>query len=178
MRDRIRLFKSELYQFNDMPDLNIRELIRIYDKNAKTLQQKHSNPSLTVIGGLLVWGAGLFFAASAISDITKVSELSNPNTIMINSVIASSASAIGYLLMDIFLLENSNGGRKVLPEPMTAIKASLCGLFSIAAGCNSFTSTASVIVGIVSSIIYMLNGKVFKRFKIDDTCSSSVIHGI
>lgn len=125
-----------------------------------------------------VWGAGLFFAASAIADISKIDELSNPITIMINSLIASSASAISFLLIDIFFLENSNGGKKVLPDPLAAIKSALCGLFAIAAGCNSFTNTAAIIVGIISAIIYMLTGKIFHRFKIDDTCSSSVIHGI
>jgi ammonia channel protein AmtB len=155
MRDRIRLFKSEFYQYSELPDQSVRELIRLHDNNVNIMQQRHSNPALGVIGGLIVWGAGLFFTASAGLDINKTSETNDPIAIIINSLIASSASAISYVLMDIFLLEKSEG-KKLLPEPLPAINAALCGIFAISAGCNSLTNTAALIVGIFSAMFFVL----------------------
>ena len=64
MRERIRLFKQDFYEYSNMQDQNIRELIRIYDRNINVVQHS-SNPSIAIIGGLIVWGTGLFFNASA-----------------------------------------------------------------------------------------------------------------
>lgn len=75
------------------------------------------------------------------------------------------------------MLDKSEG-KKLLPEPLPAINAALCGVFAISAGCNSLTNTASLIVGIFSAIFFVLAGKLFHRFKIDDPCSSSLVHGI
>jgi hypothetical protein len=37
MRDRIRLFKQEFFEFNSLSDQTVRELIRIYDSNCKNM---------------------------------------------------------------------------------------------------------------------------------------------
>ena len=64
MRDRIQIFKLEFSEFNFLSDEYVRELINIYDSN-KEIAYTPSNISISMIGGFIVWSAGLLFCASA-----------------------------------------------------------------------------------------------------------------
>ena len=64
MKDRVARFRQEFIDFRNMEYEHVRELIMIYDAH---VDQPHtnSNPSVTIIGGFIVWAGGLVFNASS-----------------------------------------------------------------------------------------------------------------
>ena len=78
MRDRIKLFKQEFLDFSGLSDQTVRELIRVYDRNKNNLSQQSSSPSIAIIGGLMVWGTGIFFTSSAGHNIVDISGDNDP----------------------------------------------------------------------------------------------------
>jgi Amt family ammonium transporter len=159
-----------------LSDENVRELINIYDSN-KEIAHNPSNISISMIGGFIVWSAGLLFCASAGKYIEGADEKHNPTTIMLNCLIASTASAFAYMFIDLFLIEKSTI-KKILPEPIYLMHAALSGLFAISAGCNNISQRDSFFVGLINAVLYAIAIKIYVRFKIDDPCQSSIVHGV
>ena len=106
-----------------------------------------------------------------------VDEKHNPTTIMLNCLIASTASALVYMIIDLFVMEKATI-KKILPEPIHLMHAALSGLFAISAGCNNISQRDSFFVGVLNAILYAIAIKVYLRFKIDDPCQSSIVHGV
>lgn len=59
---------------------------------------------------------------------------------------------------------------------ITVCMGILSGLVGITGGCDSYTEYSSIIVGITSSLIYLLGKKLLVKLKIDDPIDAVSLH--
>ena len=62
-------------------------------------------------------------------------------------------------------------------SPMGLTNAILSGLVAITA-CSNISTASSLVIGLISSLLYMATAKLYQRYKIDDPLEASIVHGI
>ena len=152
MQDRIQVFRNEYSEFSQLDDEHVSTLIKIYDIN---LQKKFepSDPSLSVIGLLIMWFGWIFLNAASGHDMVEYKYDNIPQMIVLNSIVASCSAGITYFLLEIMKnIETLN--TMVVYEPSDLIRAIISGLVSVSASSNISTSSAGII-GSIGALIFI-----------------------
>ena len=71
MRKRIEIFRAEFAEFTNLEENHVRTLIYIYDKNVN-MKYNMSDPSISTVGGLLLWVGWLFFNSASGYEIVDI----------------------------------------------------------------------------------------------------------
>ena len=100
MQERVEVFRSEFREFSQLDDEHVETMIRVYDFN---LDQKLEpcDPSLTVVGFMMIWFGWMFFSSASGINIVEYSYDQVPQVIILNNLISSSSAGITYFILQI-----------------------------------------------------------------------------
>jgi len=93
------IFKGEFIEFSTLEDEQIRQLIRIYDRNIE-MRFEPSDPAISAVGGLLLWVGWLFFASASAYEVVEMRYDSIPQIIALNTLISASAAGVAFAILD------------------------------------------------------------------------------
>jgi Amt family ammonium transporter len=119
-----------------------------------------------VIGLLLLWFGWIFFNAASGLDIVEYSYDKIPQTIILNTLTASSSAGLTYFVFEVWSnIDNLN--IMVVTDPVGLINSIMAGLVSITASSN-LSSLGAGVIGAFGALIFMACQKLYQRYKVDD----------
>mmetsp|Transcript_42994 Transcript_42994/g.97227 ORF Transcript_42994/g.97227 Transcript_42994/m.97227 type:complete len:467 (-) Transcript_42994:310-1710(-) len=125
------------------------------------------------LGTLLLWFGWFGFNAGSTLAIVGYGKVAA--RVFVVTALGASAGALGTLIfgsaLDSYIL-----GKPVIKLEY-ASNGVLCGLVSITAGCSVITPYGAVIIGLLSSFVYIGGVKLFLRLEIDDVVGACPVHG-
>ena len=130
-----------------------------------------SDPSISTIGGLLLWVGWLFFNSASGYEIVSITKDGVPTRIAINTIAA--ASAAGMLYTAVQHMNFSITNRMRIQGAGGIMNAILAGLVAVTASCNNVSLSGAVIIGMMGTVSYLMAGKLLYRWKIDDPIEAS-----
>lgn len=131
----------------------------------RTLMLPHS-PALTVAGAAMLWVG--WFGFNGGSALTATDDAS---AAIINTHIAASTAALVWILIEKFKVGK--------PTAVGVATGAIAGLATITPAAGYVGPGASIIIGVVASIVcFMAVGLVKNGFKIDDSLDVFAVHGV
>jgi len=61
---------------------------------------------------------------------------------------------------------------------LTLLGCFSCGIISISASCKNVSIFSAIIIGAISTVLFVLVKKIFIRFEIDDPINQISLHGV
>lgn len=122
------------------------------------------NMTLLALGGFILWFGWFGFNAGSTLSVTG-----DIGLIAVNTFVAAVSAVVSYMLIARTL------SKAILLSD--SVNASLIGLVSITAGCATTTPPFAIVIGAVSSVVYIVSTHALLKLKIDDVVSAVAVHG-
>lgn len=175
IKDRILIFKQDFVEFAGLDDEQTKKLIEHYDCKANMSRIK-ADPSISIIGGLLIWTGWLFMTCAAGYNIVDFDAKHVPQKIAMNVMMSAAGAGITHQLFNLGqALEHQ---RMKVFEPEDLMTSVLSGLVSITAACNNVDIVSSYMIGSIATLLLTLTSKLLIKHKIDDPIGFFQIFGI
>jgi len=151
---------------------------RFTDADGNPLEKPVSFPphsvALQVLGTFILWfgwygfnpGSALGITAPAYADIVALCA--------VTTTLSAAAGAVSALFTDTIIGLFSTGEAEY--DLSMAMNGCLGGLVGITAGCSTCAPWASVIIGIISGVVYRGSSKLLVMLKIDDAVDAVPVH--
>jgi Amt family ammonium transporter len=118
----------------------------------------------------------LFFNAGSGFGFSSKLNVNNPAKIIMNTILSAAASSLTVVFFKPILSKRCNSYNII--DVYSVANSMLAGLVGVTAACNNIQPWASIIIGIISSILYTLSVALLKKLKIDDPLENFSIHGV
>ena len=92
----------------------------------------------------------------------------------VNTTLAAASACFSALLTHWFISERQTGEGEV--SLLSAMNGCLAGLVAVTAGCAVVETWASIIIGIIAGVLYLLSSKALVRVRIDDAVDAVPVH--
>jgi len=123
----------------------------------------HSLPYVA-LGGFILWFGWFGFNGGAAN-----SDFSNLGQVLLNTHLGAIGGVCGALA--VLAITRKGFYMTVL------VNGTLGGLVSVTAGCDVFSASSALIVGLVSGVIIVLSSNLLNQFRIDDVVGAIPVHG-
>ena len=173
-KERVAILRNEFKEFQNLEEVHIKKLVTIFDYNVKSKYVASDIP-IAIVGGLLLWTGWLFFNSSSGYEIINPVRQAMPTAILAKTLASPAGAASLFLLVEMTRYQVKN--TQHFHNPMKLMNAILAGLVAITASCNNVEVWASVVIGMVGCVIYLISHKVLTKMQIDDPIEASQIHG-
>lgn len=130
------------------------------------------SPSLQVMGTFILWFCWYGFNPGSIGSIhmgSSIAALAASTT-----TLAAAAAGITSLCVETMINERRTG--EATFELTSALNGCLSGLVAITAGCGVVELWASVVIGIVAGLFYLLSDYLLNKYAIDDAVNAIPVH--
>ena len=161
--------QHELDELN--PDFS--KIARKHFKGAEGELDRNNN-TFIVLGTLLIWASYIFFVGGRTLGEFNTRANNSPKIIQ-NMFISSSFSALLSALLKPLAFCNSCS-RKTKYDCLTLSNGALIGMVAIAGVVDSVENWGSVLIGIISALVYVGGCLFLDFYRIDDPLESSVVH--
>jgi len=151
---------------------------RFYDQEGKPLAEPHTfaahSVALQVLGTFILWFGWYGFNPGSTLDISgdKSGELAA--NCAVTTTLSAAAGSITAMFFDTLLTMCTEGHAEY--DITMAMNGALGGLVGITAGCAFVEPWASVIIGMLSGLIYVGASKLLIKLKIDDAVDAIPVH--
>eukprot|EP00594_Rhizosolenia_setigera_P007584 CAMPEP_0178953464 /NCGR_PEP_ID=MMETSP0789-20121207/8434_1 /TAXON_ID=3005 /ORGANISM="Rhizosolenia setigera, Strain CCMP 1694" /LENGTH=495 /DNA_ID=CAMNT_0020634727 /DNA_START=87 /DNA_END=1574 /DNA_ORIENTATION=+ len=149
---------------------------RFYDEDGNALEEPVSFPphsvALQVLGTFILWfgwygfNPGSTLMASGSEDVAALCA--------VNTTLSAAAGCVTALFVDSILGKMASGEAEY--DLSMAMNGALGGLVGITAGCSVCTPGMSVIIGIISGLVYKFSSALLVKLKIDDAVDAVPVH--
>ena len=134
---------------------------------------KAHNVPLAVLGVLILWLGWLMFNAGSSKAIFDPTGRKEAEMAMMNSLLSPCASGLFSYFLKRHIAPNNNAGHLQHDESMPGqlgalMNGMMAGLVGVTAGAGIVDSWAAVLIGVLSSLIYILACRAMNKFQIDD----------
>ena len=137
-----------------------------YTKNGKSVAILGHNIPMSALGTFILWFAWFGFNCGSTLAIST-----NVGNIALNNVMASSAGAVGAMIMTWILYKK--------PDVSMVCNGIIGGLVSVTAGADVVTPWAAALIGAIAGILTTLCVDLFdKVVKLDDPVGAVSVHGV
>mmetsp|Transcript_2425 Transcript_2425/g.5250 ORF Transcript_2425/g.5250 Transcript_2425/m.5250 type:complete len:601 (-) Transcript_2425:384-2186(-) len=151
---------------------------RFYDLRGKPLEKAKDFPghslSLQMLGVFILWFGWYGFNAGSTISITTGENYLIASHAAICTTLGGAAGAIMTLFLHTIVEERLTGEVKF--NLQYAMNGCLSGLVSVTAGCAVIESWASVVIGLVSGLLYLVSSKFLVKRRIDDAVDAIPVH--
>jgi Amt family ammonium transporter len=138
-----------------------------------------TNPTYTLMGGLLLWFQFIFFnAGSSIVMDSEEAWLSAEKAAANTFLGGLGAGPIAMLIKPYIINGSTKFKRKLRDDAATLCNAVLGGMVANGAGMDTYEPWEAIVVGIIAGIGYCLACKVFEHFHLDDALEAWQLHGM
>ncbi len=114
------------------------------------------------------------FNAGSVYNITVKSNAFLAQNAVVNTTLSAAAGCISALLAKAWMTERETG--EAIFSLTDALWGCLSGLVSVNGGCAIIQSWASIVVGLVSGLIYLFGSNLLVKLRIDDAVDAIPIH--
>lgn len=164
-------------EFKNFDDREITMYINLYDRNKKDAFAPHDT-LLQTIGAIILIINWFIFNAGSTGSVNLLTPSNNVMNSFATTAIAASVGTLTTLfgrLIEVYLIDDEPQNRYDLPRVLNGTMAACVG---ITASSHNIGFLGSIIIGFVSSIIYMLTSRIAARTQLDDPMEVSIIHGV
>lgn len=151
---------------------------RFHDLDGLPFDKPHKlkghSPSLQVLGTFIMWFGWFGFNAGSVGSISSLEKGRVAALAVVNTALSASSGCISALVVSTILTERRTG--ELTYDLSIALNGSLAGLVSVTAGCAVMEPWVTVIVGLISGLIYLSSSSLLVRFKIDDAVDAIPVH--
>ncbi|KAL3796987.1 hypothetical protein ACHAW5_005022 [Stephanodiscus triporus] len=130
--------------------------------------------ALKALGVFILWFCWYGFNTGSVYHITGEGAATLAQNAAVNTTLAAASGAISALFARVWISERETG------EPVFSLcdtlMGCLSGLVSITGGCAFVPAWASIVIGLISGVVYLSGSRLMIRFGIDDAVDAIPIH--
>mmetsp|Transcript_42 Transcript_42/g.99 ORF Transcript_42/g.99 Transcript_42/m.99 type:complete len:558 (+) Transcript_42:209-1882(+) len=130
--------------------------------------------ALKMLGVFILWFGWYGFNAGSVYYITIKSNSVLAQNALVNTTLSAAAGCISALLAKAWLSERITG--EATFSLTDALWGCLSGLVSVTGGCAVMRSWSSIVVGLISGLIYLWGSSVLVKLRVDDAVDAIPIH--
>jgi len=130
--------------------------------------------ALKMLGVFILWFGWYGFNAGSVYYITVKSNAVLAQNAVVNTTLSAAAGCISALLAKAWLSERQTG--EATFSLTDALWGCLSGLVSVTGGCAIIDSWASIVIGLISGLIYLWGSNLLVKMQVDDAVDAIPIH--
>lgn len=147
-----------------------------YDADGKRVANDFPGHSvaLKVLGVLILWFGWYGFNTGSVYYITSKNQAILAENAAVNTTLAAASGTIAALLAKAWVTERNTGEAHFYLTD--ALMGTLSGLVAITGCCAYVESWASIVIGLVAGLFYLLGSNLMVRLGVDDAVDAIPIH--
>lgn len=127
-----------------------------------------------MLGTFILWFGWIGFNVGPVISLNSPDIVNTAGLIMVNTTLAGGAAGITGLFFNLYLIERRTG--EPILDLQYAMNGSLAGLVAITAGAGVVEPWASLVIGMLAGVLYVLGSNALVAVKIDDAVDAVPVH--